>query len=257
MASTATALSLPRAHRFAVRLPFPVLALLVWELLLVAGYWLRLAAPRSIEAVQYIFDLDSELSLSNWFSSLQLGAVGAVWAAFGYLQLRETLDGRRWRRALALPLTLVTMSALFVALSIDETVSVHERFQVVTEHFLGRDRVRGTFDRTGVWFLPLAPTFIALITVLLLQLRRAVPDASALRLLALGVAIFSLGAFALEALSNGFAFGSGRSLRIETSLEELAEMAGVTMMLWGSVRACSSRYVLALRPRAIPSAARD
>jgi hypothetical protein len=136
------------------------------------------------------------------------------------------------------------MALLFVALSADESISVHERFRGVTEYVLGRERVRGTFDYSGAWFLAVAPPFLALMTWLLLRLHRALPDPTALRLLVLGVGLFSIGAFVLEALGNGFAIDSRRAMMLEVGAEEFAEMAGVTLILWGSARAFGSRYSL-------------
>jgi hypothetical protein len=162
-----------------------------------------------------IFDLDGELSVSTWIQQMLLAVCAVAAAAIG------RLDGGSARRY------WYGLAVIFVALSVDEGAALHERLI---------DPLRSGFDITGgiFWFAWLIPALLALGVFAAVYVRfwwRL--DEEPRRWMALGGAIFVLGAVGLEMI--GGAQSEGRiadyTYVVIIGIEESLEMIGATLFL--------------------------
>ena len=105
-------------------------------------------------------------------------------------------------------------------------------------------------SRTGIWALLLGPPLAAALGWVVWVLRSRLRDAPrARRLLLAGAVVFLASAVGLELASN---FVRTWPLQaVQHAVEELGEMAGVTLLVWGAhelLRARNRRWPGALHP---------
>jgi hypothetical protein len=159
---------------------------------------------------------DSEGSVGAWFNSAQLGLVAALCASIAVATAPRALRWRWW-----------LLAGLSVAMSVDETVAVHE----VLAFRLGRAVDAGSTSE--VWVLP-ALLMVLVLGVVLLPLLRRLPRRT-VAALAIGVGIYLAGALGLEYVSGELASGPlGRdalSYRLVAVAEELGESLGLAVVI--------------------------
>lgn len=207
------------------RLPFLILSLFI----IGGGLGLLYVVVRLLDVpsvlIQQWTDLDSEISIATWYSSLQL-FIPALLLTPVIVGAFKRRDGHPW--------ALVVLALMFVVLSADESVQFHEWVGYKSDELLpGGDRSTTIFALTGIWMLLLGIPFIIVLSLLLRRLRsefRRVPGV--MTKFVTGAAIWLGGAVGLEALSN-FINPANVALGItEVFFEETAEMLGVTVMVW-------------------------
>jgi hypothetical protein len=198
-------------------------------LLLEAALVLLYVGERSIDGsfwfIRRLLDLDGERSVAMWFSSLQLFTVGAV------LLLKARHPG-----ALA-PLGtrfLFLVGAAFVFLSADEALSFHES---LTDG-LARYGWLPQFDGGhGMWI----PFYLAAVFTFLLwslpRLKFLLRSFRGPTLLVLcGFAAFVTGAVGVEIIGYRIAPIATPAVQlVEVACEEWLEMAGITLVLAGTL----------------------
>ncbi len=182
-----------------------------------ASYAMHLLTRAADVGTVAALDVGDEVSLATWFETL-LFMVAALVLLLGAHRAAEQ-DGptRGW----------LFLAVVMIGLSIDEAVSVHER--------LG-SALRDLLDTSGVlyyvWVVP-AVLFAAVVALVELRWLRALPVRTR-TLVILGGVIFVAGAAGLEILAGAGdeAYGTEtlRSVTL-TAVEELAEMAGLTVFV--------------------------
>lgn len=108
--------TLPILHFEATRVPLLPILLAV-DFLLAALYLADFIVGSPIKVLSGILDLNSESSLSSWYSSMQLLAVAVPLGLAGYQNLLRKNDGAY---------LLLILAVLLVMLSIDEHIQLHE-----------------------------------------------------------------------------------------------------------------------------------
>lgn len=168
---------------------------------------------------------NSEVGLGTWWSVLQLGVAGLLAAA---------LVWRCWSDVAARN-GFALLSALLLALSVDEEVGVHEE---VSDVLAVRFEVSGeSYPAWGLWVVP-AMVVLAVVAYLFARTFRRLPAPIQRGLLG-GAAVFVLGAVALETLSAVVSVSVADEvlfLAFEIALEELCEMVGIALVVWSLVR---------------------
>lgn len=169
-----------------------------------------------------IFDLDGEATVAAWFSSVQLFSIGILF-----------LFARSWPKSndIIMPGFLWLVGLVFVFLSLDEAAALHERFG-------GRLRRVESSDRHGLWI----PVYLSVLAILCLVGVRTilsflkVYSCQAL-IISAGVAIFLIGAVGVEVIANLDYRGreSARTYKVLVAIEELCEMIGTSIMLYGTI----------------------
>jgi len=215
----------PRAGASAIWHAMPVLVRVMFALDLLMGV-LYIVSRRLRDSIGKplvnFFDLNGETNLPSWYSAGQLALIGALLVVFAGAQLR-----RGARAAWSVMLGGVA----FLFLSLDETTSIHENFGYWLDHL--RHRRHTVFAQTGFWMVICAPLFLATLALLAWGARRYLIGRRAVVVkLAIGAVVFVVAAAGIETLSN-FVVPHGTGARILVVLEEIGEMTGATIMLWG------------------------
>lgn len=176
--------------------------------------------PSSYEP-SYLWNLDSEGSISSWYSVLKYLGVSVLAARFVYKRMSK---GQTSLAVLGLPV-------IFLAMGIDEGARLHERISKYSDMFLpGGDRANTPFHETGIWMFVVGIPFIIFFLFWMYRLRKELINyRGSLKLLTIGMGILITGAVGFEIISN---FLYGTAWLIEVALEEGFEMIGVSVMGW-------------------------
>lgn len=203
-----------------------LVALLMFEVLLVTTYLLGIdSMPLKIGV---LFDLDRELTIPAWFSSMQLLLIGILF-----------LFSSHWpeRHLISFPKFLYLAGIGFIFLSMDEAIAIHERLTSLLGHMKSEwtPSFKGGF---GTWMA----IYIPILMGLMLAARRTIPTffkayPHQARILLAGATIFVLGAVVLEIVSYLYLRDDEASqiYKLEVALEEFFEMAGASLILYGTI----------------------
>ncbi|UYN82590.1 MAG: hypothetical protein KIT89_07435 [Microcella sp.] len=181
--------------------------------------------PEWLTTIFRFFDVDEELSIPTWFSQMLLLLVAVFSVIAAKLQGDvNPMHSRAWG----------FLAIIFLFASIDEGVGFHEMLVGPLWVLLGIDDARFTL----VWIFPALLVVVAV--VLLLSRFLLTLDGPVRRLIIGGGVVFLTGAVAIEVLAVAMRL-MGEELRllwrrigfIGTGLEELLEMLGAIIILWG------------------------
>ncbi|MFF1377496.1 hypothetical protein [Streptomyces sp. NPDC058308] len=180
----------------------------------------------SIPAIRRLVNVDVEANLATWWNSTLLLAVTGMALTAALLSGRGTRPGR---------LSWLGLAAATALLSIDETVSLHERLGEVGRTW---KKWAGGALPTHAWVLPGALLAAVGTVCAVLWARRLPRD---LRTGLLGALAVYLGGALLAEAFNGWALENGHStvLMLGTLVEEGLEMGGCLVAL-----AVLGRYVV-------------
>jgi hypothetical protein len=174
--------------------------------------------------IEGLFDLDEEISIPTWFSTVQLFVIGVV------LMLATVCN----RQTLWLPNWLLLLGgAAFVLLSADEGAMIHERITSALKR-LGQDWLLFRGERGG-WILPYLVIGVAGLLIVFRPLSKVVRRYPTESLIAVGGAVMiGVGAVGLEIVSYYFLpeQSGGMRYEVEVAVEEFMEMAGASMILY-------------------------
>ena len=181
------------------------------------------ASPGAPANKIWLFDVDVERSLYTWLSSIVLYTIAGLLILLG---LRARADGQRYSSHWLL------LGFVFILLSADEAVSIHEKISGILTNLL---------DTSGVFYF--AWTIPALILVgagfvfyvpFLLSLPRRVSV-----VMVVSAAIYIAGAIGMELVAGGYVQDSGvqtLGYRALANLEEALEGIGLAIFLWCLLR---------------------
>lgn len=196
--------------------------LIVFEVLLVAVYWIDTLLGAPISLLHGLFDLDGEANIPTWFSSAQLLLIGLMLLVASLFQRRSERPSR---------VMLFSLAAGFVMVSADEVVQLHEGITgLMGARYI--DWVPSLFNEYR------AASFLAIV-LLIVVLRNIYPNIAAFwnwsrrsSLLALaGIAMIVLGASVIESVGYKFLQPNSIAYRVEVTAEEFLEMFGASLIL--------------------------
>ena len=227
------------------RLPPLIAVCLTIDLFLAMMFLVSSVAGEFSYTFTFMFHLEQEGNLPTWFSSLQLFAVAGLFAIFA----RCHFDRRILRSWVLLVLPLVVLM-----MSIDEASQFHERVAAQIDRVLmpGGHRRGTSLPFTGLWVVVIGVPFLAFLVSLIRYLRGffAVRPQVTSRLI-LGTVVFLAGAVGIESTAN-FVPVDSVAHEVEVFFEELFEMVGVTIILWGAVDLLHAEgFVVDFRRRAV------
>lgn len=207
-------------------IPRVVIVFFAIDILLCLSYGMNFLAGEPSVQVTRLLNLDGEMNIPTWYSSMQWFCVAFLFGIFAMYNINWS-NGKTW--------VLLLFPLMFLAFSIDEVACVHEWLGKKSDILLPTGHRKDTFFRiTGIWFIVVGLPVFACCLIVLSSLRKFFgrsPNVS--RKMMIGVFIFFGGAIGVEALSNipdPHTFGSV----VENIFEEGMEMAGVTVLLWAA-----------------------
>lgn len=208
------------------RMPTVILIFFIIDVALVMAYSFNYLADRPYRWVTRFLDLNRESNLPTWYSSMQWFCVAALLGLFAQRNFSPA-QRKSW--------FLMILPWLFLALSLDEVALIHESLGHASDSLLpGASRTGTVFSRTGIWMFVIGMPFLAFFVGLILSIRTYFQRApGALVKILLGMAIMLGGAIGIEIFMNVVTPGSGYAA-LQVLSEELGEMLGSTIVLWGS-----------------------
>ena len=227
----------PRAGaRFAIGTPGLILRVgLTGAVLLASASWLTQVLSidgGSSRAVRHTLNVDSEFSIAAWAST-----GGLLLAALMISTIASSQGQEPWRRQ------WLMLAGIFAFLSMDEALSFHE--QTV-------EPVRSALDAGGIFYNAWVIPFGIAVGILALALRRFVLalDPSVRSIVLVAGSLYIGGAIGMELVGGALVETRGTSnvaYITAATIEELLEMLGITVFLYGLAR-------LQVMSRAVPVA---
>lgn len=220
-------------------MPRGVALLFGLDLAFVAAYVLNFLLGAPSEAWTRVVDVNAEWNPPTLYSAAQLLLLAAGLRTFARGAAER---GRADRLALRL------LPVLAFLLAVDELAQAHEGLGMLSDRLLPHGtRVGTAFGRTGIWMLLLAPPLIAAASWIGWRARAHLRYAPRARhLMGAGLAVFLLSAVGLELASN--LQRSWPAKMAQHAVEELGEMLGVTIMVWGAHELLAARGLRWPRP---------
>lgn len=193
----------------------------------------------AISQYAYFTDMDSEESMPNWFSVIQLFLVSCALAVTGRVERAAGRSSHRWS----------TLAGLFLVLSIDEETDLHGMLR----KFMPNETLTGTptgFD----WVIPGSLLVLAVVAYFLPWVLK-LENRTRLLFIAAG-AIYVIGGQGMEAIGAlvvDIYYKSFRYILVMT-LEETMELTGVLLMLYAVLRRLGALDIWIEAPSRIPAA---
>ena len=208
------------------RVPLLILVFFAVDLALVIAHVLDYLAGNPHWMLTMFLDLGRENNLPTWYSSIQWFSVAVLLAIFVRANFRIS-HLNSW------PLLMLPM--IFLAFSLDEVATIHERLGNKLDIFLpGGSRQNTLFSTTGIWMFAIGFPFVVLVGFLFLSVRTYFcRTPGAFTKIVLGMAITLAGALGIETFANFVGSNSAHTM-LQVISEELCEMLGSTIVLWGS-----------------------
>jgi len=200
--------------------------LILIEIFLVAIFVADTLLGQPKWTIHVLFDLDGEGNIPAWFSSVQLFLIGLVF----FLKGRQSDPDYR-----PSSLFFLIVGAGFIFLSVDEAAAIHEKITHVLTPIAWVPRFKGDH---GVWVFIYILVGVSLCFAtyrdLMAMWKRY---RSATSILAVGMGLFLIGVIGLEIVSFEFLRSGSTPLlyQAEVALEELLEMSGESIMLYGTL----------------------
>jgi magnesium-transporting ATPase (P-type) len=168
------------------------------------------------------FDMDSEDSVTTWFSTLLIAFNALLLLTAG---LVSAGGGRSLRRH------WFGLAAIFAVLSLDEMASLHERIG---------NSMKEAYDLTGYlsfsWVIP-GSIFVLIVALAYAPFLLRIPRGTA-ALMVLAGAVFVAGSIGIEIIEAGHSsvFGRDAGYRYLVVVEETLELAGQALFAWALLR---------------------
>ena len=202
-----------------------LLTLILFEIFLVVMYFLGVFLKMP-SAINILFNLDREATIPAWFSSAQLLLIGILFIfSNNWAQINRIVN----------PEFLLIVGMSFVYLSMDESAVIHEKITGTLNHIKWIPRFKGNH---GIWIPIYSIIFVLLATIgrhTIFSILKIYPRQSLL--VFSGLLIFVLGGVGLEIIYYLYLEDSGRPIltKVEIAFEELFEMLGASIVLYGTI----------------------
>ena len=214
------------------QIPWFIVALLIAEVALGLAHLINYLIGDPFPAA---LSLESEQSVGTWFSSGLLLMVALVAGGAVYPKVSRA-NPSSW------PLLILPLA--FLVFSLDEIAMFHERIGFASDRLLpGGTRTDTLFSITGIWMFLLGVPLLVGAAVWLKWFRRQFhPPIRVVRKLAIGMLVILTGALVVEGFSNAIPDRHSLGSALQVLSEELLEMIGITIILWGAYDLLQSKW---------------
>ena len=205
--------------RFYLKPPRVVKLVLAFDVVLMGLFVLsrRLKDVPAVKDMMWYVDLDVEMNLPSWWSSMKFAAVGVLLMAFHFAQQVRQRPGSGWAKWAAIGC---------LGLSLDEMTQLHETLSGL---------LRDSFGDIKMLSLAFAlPLLVGLVVIGKAAWRDLSQYRHVLYLVIAGWAVFILGFAVVDELGE-FIERDTFLWRLEVLVEEGLEMIGVTLLIWACV----------------------
>ena len=224
---------------FCADLLLGLLYLLSWNLF---HYWLPATWRAGSSSVEWkfkwlssVFDLDAEMNVPTWFSSMQLMLIGLLLAVFAWAKFDRT--------KLKASIGLIAVSALFILFSMDEVATIHENVGGKLVYYLKAQNQDSVFVLFAFWTVLLVPTLVILACIVsATRVHWAGRPLIGLRFV-FGMVVFLGSAVGVELVWAAVFHMNPSESPIEVFIEEVGEMVGATLLVWTSLDLLASARV--------------
>lgn len=219
-----------KIRRNLYNMPFLIIILFMIDIMLCLFYLLDHLAGSPFWKLSIIVNLDGEDSVSTWYSSVQLFCISALSAIFVYINYKKNFKNT----------LLVIMPIIFLLMSIDEIVQVHEWLGHKSDVLLpDGTRDNTSFSNTGVWIFVIGIPFLGFFLVWAYAIKDILlENMHNLKKIVIGMCILLFGALGMEYFTN---YNGDNFIVFVVMLEEGFEMIGATTILWATY-SMSSEY---------------
>lgn len=176
-------------------------------------------------SLRQMVDMDAEISIATWFSSIQYFVVAVILYAAAKNNLRRVHVSSAY---------LIFGALLFLVLSVDESAALHEKITNAAKS-IKQDWM--LINGHAAWLAVYATLFVLAVVVCIRQLLSLWKYYRTEALIGMcGVIVLATGAVGLEILSYRFMAAGGRAYVMIVTGEEFLEMLGVSIVLYAVVR---------------------
>jgi hypothetical protein len=202
-------------------IPYLIIFLFLCDIGLLALYYLNIAIGAPVNFITKITNVNEESSIATWFSVGQFLLTGIFAAVHALCHTRK--------RQILKSLAMWAVALLFIAMSMDESIQVHEWLGAQTDKVvLSSGRESSSFKSTGVWMFTVGiPGVLAILAVMWFGRSYFLESPKRIVLFVIGLILLVTGGLVFESISNFLESG-----KYIAPLEEFFEMVGSTFMLW-------------------------
>jgi hypothetical protein len=175
-----------------------------------------------------LFDMDSEISLATWYSTVVLLFIPAVLLFYVGWQKRRSQQKPSW--------PWFVLSGLFLFMSIDDAAMIHEKFSTLNRLSGLQDVLSGVNSSLLAWswwviYLPI----VAILAIILLRWYFSLPKRTML-LIAVAVCLAVAGQVGMEMISSFVSNDSGEYIGpIWRGLQKFVGRLGLSLFLFAIV----------------------
>lgn len=204
-----------------VNIPVFVQFLILTDILLCILFLGDYAIGRPSYKLSDLLNLDSELSVADWYSSTKFFCMflftAIIWY-YNYMKYKTSVS-------------LALFPLIFLAMSIDDSAHVHEYLGWQLDALMpGGSRENTTFSVTGIWMFAIDIPFILLFFWIIYSIKDFLKNSRySFKRTVIGATVLLGGALGVESLSN---FVEGGLLVIQITVEEGMEMIGDSILIW-------------------------
>lgn len=218
-----------------MKVPGPVVVLLIGDLLMVALYLSNKLIGAPFEWLTAFVDLGGETNLPTWYSSAQFLLIALSVTFYTY----ATFDKRR-----PVSWAWIFIAGLYFLMSLDEVAQIHERLGDLTDQLLpGGDRAESRLPHTGLWIIIIGPpVFLVMFGAFLYLWRELAEQRAVIVKFLVGLVLFFTAAVGVEAMANLKPQHAAYILQI--CAEEGGELLATTLMVWAAYELVIGQRIL-------------
>ena len=212
---------LPHLKIHSTNIPFVIVICFIVNMALCAVYIIDYLIGRPDEKITIFLDLNGEDSFASWYSSIQLFCISVFGAIFAHEKINA--DKRSF--------LLIGFPIIFLIMSIDESVQIHEWRGVKSDIWLlGIDRTETPFHKTGFWMFTFGLPVLVIFLLWVRFIKHYISyKPSTFKRFIIGMVMILSGALGFDALVN---FVENWLAVTAVVFEEGLEMIGATLVLW-------------------------
>ena len=214
-------MTLPHLKIHTANIPFVIVICFIVDIVLCFSYIIDYTIGRPYEKLTILLNLSGEDSFAAWYSTVQLFCIFIL----GFIFARQKINANEG------PFLLISLPIIFLIMSIDESVQIHEWLGMKSDIWLlGVDRSETPFHKTGFWMFTFGLPVLVIFLLWVRFIKHYISyKPSTFKRFIIGMVMILTGALGFDALVNFF---ENWLAVTAVMFEEGLEMIGATLVLW-------------------------